>query len=102
MSDPIETEINEAKGKSLGDIDVNGTKFAIVTKPDSLLLAELSRTGTGDPEAFGVLAEFFEVTLGKEGYREFKKAVRASDLGDEGIMGKLQEILEKTMGRPTE
>ncbi len=96
------TEINEAKGKPLGEIKVKDLTLPILEKPDALLLAELARTGSGDPEAFGVIAEFFEYTLGKDGYRAFKKAVRAEKLDEEGLMAHLQSIMEQAMGRPTE
>ncbi len=104
MSDAQKTEIAEAKGKALGSIEFDGKTFPIARKPNALLLSELARTGSGDPEAFGVIAEFLSVTLGPDTYRDFKKAYYASDVADdEGVlMAKLQEILEATMGRPTE
>jgi hypothetical protein len=103
MSDiAAKAAIDEKKGKALGVIEVDDEKFDIIEKPDALLLAELARTGSEDPEAFGVIAEFFEFTLGKAAYARFKKTVRAARLDDEALMGKLQEVLEKTMGRPTE
>lgn len=102
MTDALKNEIDEAKAKPIGQIEVGSEKFDILEKPDALLLAELARTGSGDPEAFGVVAEFFEFTLGKDQYRAFKKAVRAEKYEGDALMGKLQEILEKAMGRPTE
>lgn len=96
------TAIDEAKGKPLGVIEIGDEKFDIVEKPDALLLSELARTGTEDPEAFAVIAEFFEHTLGKAAYVRFKRKVRAERLDDAALMQKLQEVLEKTMGRPTE
>ena len=101
MSDALKTDINAAKG-NLGSIEVGDQKFTIIEKPDGLLLSELARTGSGDPEAFGVVSEFFEMTLGADDYRRFKKAVRAEKLDNEGLMTKLSEILEQAMGRPTE
>ncbi len=101
MSDALKSDIDTAKG-NLGEIEVGDKTFTIAAKPDALLLSELARTGSGDPEAFGVISEFFEVTLGADNYRAFKKAVRAEALDEEALMKKLQDILEKTMGRPTE
>ncbi len=115
-TDPIKADIDAAKAEKKADaegatpkfgtvtVNVKGkdTVFDIVAKPDALLLAELARTGSGDPEAFGVIAEFFEYTLGKDGYRAFKRAVRAENLEEGQLMEKLQEILEKTLARPTE
>lgn len=101
MSDAQTTDIAAAKG-NLGSIEVGESTFQIIAKPDALLLSELARTGSGDPEAFGVIAEFFEVTLGKDAYRDFKKAVRAEGLDETELMGRLQSVLEQTMGRPTE
>ncbi len=98
----MKSEIDEVKGNSLGKIEVGDQSFEIVSKPDALLLSELARTGTGDPEAFGVIAEFFQFTLGDEGYRAFKKAARALSYTDEQIMGCLQDVLAQAMGRPTE
>lgn len=100
--DALKAEIDEVKDRSLGSITVGEQTFEIVEKPDALLLSELARTGTGDPEAFGVVAEFFDYTLGADGYRAFKKAARAARLSDEQIMSHLQSILEQAMGRPTE
>lgn len=103
MSDAQNTDISAAKG-NLGTVEVGDETIPIISKPDALLLSELARTGSGDPEAFGVIAEFFEITLGKETYRAFKKAVYADDEmaeDEEALMGKLQEVLEQTMGRPT-
>lgn len=105
MSDKpaVDTAIAEKKGKPLGSIEVGEQTFEIVETPDALLLAELARVGSADPEAMAVIAEFFEFTLGgKPAYLAFKKAVRAARLSDEELMGKLQEVIEKTMGRPTE
>ncbi len=101
MSDALKTDIAAAKG-NLGEIEVGDQKFQITEKPDPLLLSELARTGSGDAEAFGVISEFFEVTLGADQYRAFKKAIRANKADEGVLMSKLQEILEKTMGRPTE
>jgi hypothetical protein len=115
-TDPIKADIDAAKAEKKADaegatptfgtvtVNVQGKDevFTIVAKPDALLLAELARTGSGDPEAFGVIAEFFEYTLGREGYRLFKKAVRAEGLSQEQLMEKLQHILEVTLARPTE
>ena len=113
--DPIKADIDAAKAEKstaegatpkFGTVTVNvkgkDEVFDIVAKPDALLLAELARTGSGDPEAFGVIAEFFEYTLGREGYRLFKKAVRAEGYEQEALMEKLQHILEVTLARPTE
>ncbi len=114
-TDPVTTDIKAAKAAktadtgatpSLGKVTVgegaNAVTVDIIEAPDALLLAELARTGSGDPEAFGVIAEFFEYTLGREGYRLFKKAVRAEKYGQEQLMEKLQYILEVTLARPTE
>ncbi len=110
MSDTAAKAIAEKKNeesetpKPLGTIEFEGQTFDVLKKPNPLLLSELARTGSEDPEAFGVIAEFFEHTLGKATYSRFKKAYYASDAADDAavLMGKLQEVLEATMGRPTE
>ncbi len=91
-----QTEVEDAP---YGVIELDGVKYGIVRKPNTLLLSELARTGSGDPEALGVFAEFFEVTLG-DNYRAFKKAMYRQE--DEVLQAKLQEVVEKTLGRPTD
>ena len=88
----------------LATIDFAGKTFDVIRKPSTLLIAELARTGSGEPDAIGVLAEFFEVTLGKEGYHDFKRAFNEADLDNDNevLMGLLSEVLEKTLGRPTQ
>ena len=87
----------------LATFDFADKTFDVIRKPSTLLIAELARTGSGDPEAIGVLAEFFEVTLGKDGYRIFKKAFNEADLDEDQdvLMGILSDVLEQTLGRPT-
>lgn len=95
--------ITAKRDEGFGSIEFDGKEYGIVRKPNTLLLAELARTSSGDPEAMGVFAEFFEVTLG-DNYRGFKRDVFRSDAADDEsvLMGLLQDILEKTLGRPTE
>ena len=88
----------------LATFDFNGKTYDVVRKPSSLLLAELARVGSGDPEAIGVLAEFFEVTMGREGYQAFRRDFYAAEVEDDSevLMALLSEVLEKALGRPTE
>ncbi len=102
-ADPMKNAQDEAKGTpDYGTVTFDGVDYAIVRKPNTLLISELARTGSGDPEALAVFADFFQVTLGDDGYRTFKKAVYRSDNADEVMQDLLQEILEKTLGRPTD
>jgi hypothetical protein len=96
--------IAEKKGEGFGSVTFEGEEFPIARKPNTLLISELARTGSGDPAAMAVLAEFFELTLGEE-YGRFKRTVYRSDAAaeDETILfAVLQDILEKTLARPTE
>ncbi len=103
MTDPIQSAQAEAEGTPFGSIEFDGVEYVIERKPNTLLLSELARTGSGDPEALGIFAEFFEVTLGDTQYRKFRKAMfRTASEDDEALQKLLQEILEKTLGRPTE
>lgn len=97
------TAIADAKGTD-PTFDAFGRTWTVVRKPDLLLLSELARTDSGDPAALGVLAEFFEVTLGREVYGEFKRAFRASDEAgdDEALPRCLAHVIEVSVGRPTE
>ncbi|MBP2323352.1 hypothetical protein JOF56_003737 [Kibdelosporangium banguiense] len=99
----IDSDIAEKKETGFGTVTFEGLEYTIERKPNTLLISELARTGSGDPEAMAVLAEFFEVTLG-DGYTRFKKAVYRSPAADDDsvLFGVLQEIMEKTLGRPTE
>lgn len=85
-----------------GVITFRDVDYPILRKPSSLLLAELARTQSGDPEALGTLADFFESTLGKDTYRAFKRNVFATEVEQAELLGYLNEIVEKTLGRPTE
>jgi len=105
MSTPTDAqtaEIAEKKGSPFGSITFLGVDYEIARKPNPLLLSELGRIGSGDPEAMGAIAEFFENVLAD--YRAFKKAVYTADepVDETQLMGVLQEVMEKTMGRPTE
>jgi len=102
MTDPQKSAVDEQKDAGYGAVEFDGVEYPILRKPNSLLLSELARTSSGDPEAMGVFAEFFEATLGDVTYRAFKKAAYRSGAEDEDLMAVLQTILEKTLGRPTE
>lgn len=93
--------IADKKSESLGTVDVEGAEFEIQRKPNALLISELARTGSGDPEAMAVFSDFFEVTLG-ENYPRFRKAVYRAEDPDTAMQEALQAVLEKTLGRPTE
>lgn len=84
-------------------VEFRGVKYAVKRRPNTLLLSELARTQTGDPEALGVFAMFFESTLG-EAYPAFRKAVfTAEDEVEQAeLFEVLQQIMEHTLARPTE
>ena len=90
-----------AKGV-FGKITFDGTDYEIVRKPPLLLLSELAETQSGDPDSMGMFAEFFKVVLG-DNDRAFRKAVFYSEAGqDEEVLGGLLgEVVEQTIGRPT-
>lgn len=107
MSDALKADLGEAKADqapAYAPLVFRGVEYAIERKPNTLLLAELARTQSGDPEALGVLADFFESCLGKETYREFKRAVfyAEDEVKQDELFEGLNEIIEATLGRPTE
>lgn len=108
MTDPMDAEIAEAKAEAkgatpdYGTIEFDGVEYAIEHKPNTLLLSELARTNSGEPEALAVYADFFETTLGPTQYRKFKRAVFRKDDVEEELGRLLREVLEKSLGRPTE
>lgn len=95
----MSTPATPAPDNSLGTVTAYGQEFHVTRKPPTLLLAELGRTGSGDPEAMGVIAEFFSVTLGADEYRRFKKAAYGADNGDdvEVLMEALTAVLSVAM-----
>ena len=108
MSDALKAEQAETKAEKaekvpgFGAITFQGTDYVIARKPNPLLISELARTGSGDPEALGVIAEFFQNVLAD--YPAFKKAVYTSEteVGQEELSDVLSQVMEKTLGRPTE
>ena len=81
-------------------ITVGDTEHEIKMAPPMLLLSELARTETGDPRALGVISEFFEVVL--VDYPAFKRALYSADDPNVAMTAAIQDVLEKTLGRPTE
>lgn len=84
-------------------VEFRGVKYAVQRKPNTLLLSELARTTSGDPEALAVFAMFFESTLGSS-YPAFRKAVFTADdeVDQDELFEVLQKIMEHTLNRPTE
>lgn len=112
MTDPIkhaqdeklaETASDEVEAPRFGTITFDGVEYGIERKPNTLLISELARTGSGDADALGMFAEFFDVTLGAN-YKAFRRHMLRSEAGEDEtvLQDLLGEILEKTMGRPTE
>lgn len=106
--DALSADIAEAKADvddapTYEPVTFRGVTYGIQRKPSTLLLSELARTQSGDPEALGVFAEFFESTLGGS-YRAFKKAVFLSDVDVEmdELYDVLGQIVEHTLNRPTQ
>lgn len=99
----LEAALADAKGTAR-TFDAFDETWTVVRKPSLLLLAELARTESGDPAALGVVADFFEVTLGKAAYQRFRKAFFTSDEAeDENLLGELLgKVIEVSVGRPTE
>lgn len=102
MTDPLATDIAEKKEVPL-TFEFAGEVWTVQRKPNMLLLSELARTDSGDPEALGVIAEFFEHTLGTE-YKRFKKAFYASPEADDNeyVGALIGKIVEVSVGRPSE
>jgi hypothetical protein len=92
----------EGTDPGYGSITFDGVEYPISRKPNTILISELARTGSGDPESLGVLAEFFEATLGADTYRSFKRHTYRFDGDDSEILGVIGQVMEKTLGRPTE
>jgi hypothetical protein len=107
MTDPKKTAqadvaTTDEGTSNYGSIEFDGVEYAIVHKPNTLMISEMSRIGSDDPEAIGIIAEFFEVTLG-DNYKAFRKAAYRSPNGtDERLAQLLQEVVEKSLGRPTQ
>lgn len=102
MADALTAEIAESKGQ-LPTFDALGETWSVLKKPPPLLLAEMARTETTDPESIGVVVDFFEVLLGKEQYRRFRKAFFAAYDGDDELLGEVMgAALEAALGRPLE
>lgn len=92
----------EGTAPAYGSITFDGEDYPIARKPNTLLISELARTGTGDPETLGVLAEFLEATLGAETYRKFKRHTYRYKGDDADIIAVIGQVMENTLGRPTE
>ena len=99
-ADALDVAQAEAADEGYGAVTVNGAEFEILRKPPMLLISEMARTGSGDPEAVGVIAEFFQVTLAD--YSAFKRALYSTEDPDDEMSKALQTVMEKTLGRPTE
>lgn len=101
MTEAVEVAVKEAKGVK-PTFEFAGEEWTIVKKPSMLMLAEFARTETSDdPATLGVLADFFEASLGEQ-YPRFRKIVFGGEFADEDVLGLIGVIVEKTMGRPTE
>ena len=105
-TDAMTADIQAAKTSTPAypPVTFRGVEYAITRKPSTLLLSELARTTSGDPEALAVFAEFFESTLGKETYRAFKRHVfnAEEEVGQDELFEVLQAIMENSLARPTE
>lgn len=101
----LEADIAQAKDAGYGSIALGESKdrveYPIVRKPNALLLAELGRVSAGDMDAFGVIADIFDSALGDK-YVAFKKHVVRLDLDEQSLIELMQEVVQKTMGRPTD
>lgn len=91
----------------LGHITYADVEYPLIKRPNALLLAELSRLESDDPEAMGTLVDFFIETMGKSTYKAFRKAFFAQEFGEvtesvENLALVVQDIVTVTMGRPTE
>lgn len=85
--------------------DLDGRTFSCeggVTTLDVSEFARYESVEMDDPRAVGVLAEFFENTLGAKEYARFRTHVREHGTSDETIMEIMQGIIEDVLGRPTE
>lgn len=99
MSQASDAAVSEAKG-AFASFEFRGETFTPVRKPSLLLLAEMADMDESDPQALGILVQFFKQTLG-DGYAAFRKVAFESE--DEGeITGAVQSVVEVTLGRPTE
>jgi hypothetical protein len=118
MSDPIKAaqadakaaevetsteETPEKKEPRYGYITFDGVQYGIERRPPSLLISELARVDAAEAESIGVFAEFFETVLG-DNYKAFRKQMMRSEAGqdEEVLQALLADVLEKTLGRPTE
>ncbi len=98
MSDALTAEINATK-KVLGKVEFADKSFDVVRKPSTLMIAELARTGSGDPEAIGVVAELLSHCFG-EGYRDFKKVAYEVEDDGESLFELIGQVIEVALGRP--
>jgi hypothetical protein len=101
MTEAVDVAVNEAKNVK-PTFEFAGEEWTIVKKPSMLMLAEFARTETSDnAAALGILADFFETSLGEQ-YPRFRKIIFSGEFDDEEVLGLIAVIVEKTMGRPTE
>lgn len=95
--------------------DAFGETFTVHRKPPTLLLSELARTGSGDPNAVGVIAEFFEFVLTQRTapedggepvfdaaeYRRFKRTAYNAAEDEGALAAAVQAALEASFATPT-
>ena len=100
--DALAVEASDVSGKP-GTFDALGRTWLIVKKPSPLMLAEMARSESQGPEGLAVFADFFQVTLGKVQYQEFRWAFEDAYDGTEAFLGEvIAAALEGAYGRPTE
>lgn len=90
----------------VGTFEYDGETYEVVRRPNALLLAELTRLDSDDPEALGMLVEFFHCTIGKDAYKRLRTAFFAKEFDSveasvEALALVVQDVVEASTGRPT-
>lgn len=86
----------------LGTFSYEGETFEVIRKPGPLLLAEMARTHSNDPDAMAVLADFFEVVLGRDAYRGKFRPLAYAAKDPDSVYTAVGDAIQAAAGRPTE
>jgi len=103
MSEASEVAVRDARNER-PTFEYAGQTWTIARKPNMLMLAELALAEQQeDASGFAIIATFFRNVLGDEVYPEFRDAVyTAPEEEQDRFIELIQEIVSKTLGRPTE
>jgi hypothetical protein len=98
--DALAAEAAEVAGKP-ATFEALGQTWTVAGLPNPLLISEMAATDADDPEAIGIIADFFRQVLG-DGYPKFRRAFFAAwEPGDDETLSEiLGAAMEAAFGRP--